>query len=132
VETAKGYMTHERETFEAVTRARSDATGARGVPQVVQAESRLTEAISRFMAVVENYPDLKANQNFLAVQEELASTENKIAFARQAYNDAVLLLNNKIEMFPSSIVADMFAFQKEVFFEMEDLAQRAAPKVSFH
>lgn len=132
VETAKGYMTHERETFEAVTRARSEATGARGVPQVVQAESRLSEAISRFMAVVENYPELKANQNFLAVQEELASTENKIAFARQAYNDAVLLLNNKIEMFPSSIVANMFAFQKEEFFEMEDLAQRAAPKVNFH
>jgi len=131
VETAKGYMGHERQTFESVTKARSDAAGARGVAQVVQAESRLTDAISRFMAVVENYPELKANQNFLAVQEELSSTENRIAFARQAYNDAVLLLNNKIEMFPSSIVAGMFLFRKEVFFEMEDLHERTAPKVSF-
>ena len=131
VETARGYMKHERETFENVTRARSDATGARGVPQIAQAESRLTEAISRFMAVVENYPELKANQNFLALQEELSSTENRIAFARQAYNDAVLFLNNKIEMFPSSIIANMFTFRKEAFFEMEDVSQRAVPKVSF-
>jgi len=131
VETARGYMKHERETFENVTRARSDDTGARGVPEIAQAESRLTEAISRFMAVVENYPELKANQNFLALQEELSSTENRIAFARQAYNDAVLFLNNKIEMFPSSIIANMFTFRKEAFFEMEDVSQRAVPKVSF-
>ncbi|HPE46205.1 MAG TPA: LemA family protein, partial [Deltaproteobacteria bacterium] len=98
---------------------------------IAQAESRLTEAISRFMAVVENYPELKANQNFLALQEELSSTENRIAFARQAYNDAVLFLNNKIEMFPSSIIANMFTFRKEAFFEMEDVSQRAVPKVSF-
>jgi LemA protein len=132
VETAKGYMVHERETFEAVTKARAEATGARGVPQIAQAESRLSDAISRFMVIVENYPELKANQNFLAVQEELASTENRIAFARQAYNDAVLFLNNKIEMFPSSIIAGMFAFRKEVFFEIEDTTERAAPKVNFH
>ncbi|HPI92495.1 MAG TPA: LemA family protein [Deltaproteobacteria bacterium] len=131
VETAKGYMKHERETFENVTRARADATGARGVPQIAQAESRLTEAISRFMAVVENYPELKANENFLALQEELSSTENRIAFARQAYNDAVLFLNNKIEMFPSSIIANMFTFSREAFFEMEDASERTAPKVSF-
>lgn len=131
VETAKGYMKHERETFENVTRARADATGARGVPQIAQAESRLTEAISRFMAVVENYPELKANENFLALQEELSSTENRIAFARQAFNDAVLLLNNKIEMFPSSIIANMFTFRREAFFEMEDASERTAPKVSF-
>ncbi len=131
VEAAKGYMGHERETFESVTRARSEAAGARGVQQVVQAESKLSEAISRFMVTVESYPELKANQNFLAIQEELSSTENKIAFARQAYNDAVLMLNNKIEMFPSSIIANMFAFRKEVFFEMEDLSQRSVPKVSF-
>jgi LemA protein len=81
---------------------------------------------------VENYPELKANQNFLAVQEELASTENRIAFARQAYNDAVLFLNNKIEMFPSSIIADMFTFRKEVSFEIEDTTERTVPKVSFH
>ena len=132
VETAKGYMKHERETFEYVTKARSDATSARGVPEIVQAESKLSDAISRFMAVVENYPELKANQNFLAVQEELASTENKIAFARQAYNDAVLFLNNKIEMFPSNIIAQMFTFRKEVFFETGDTSERAVPKVSFN
>ncbi len=83
------------------------------------------------MAVVENYPELKANQNFLALQEELSSTENRIAFARQAYNDAVLFLNNKIEMFPSSIIANMFTFIKEAFFEMDDASERTAPKVSF-
>ncbi len=131
VETAKGYMKHERETFDAVTKARADATSARGVPQIAQAEGRLTDAISRFMAVVENYPELKANQNFLAVQEELASTENRIAFSRQAYNDAALFLNNKVEMFPSNIVANMFAFTREPFFEMEDASERAVPKVSF-
>jgi LemA protein len=132
VEAAKGYMGHERGTLEAVTKARADATGARGVPQIAQAESRLSDAISRFMVIVENYPELKANQNFLAIQEELASTENRIAFARQAYNDAVLFLNNKIEMFPSSIIAGMFAFRKEVFFEIEDTAERAVPKVNFN
>ena len=132
METAKGYMGHERGTLEAVTRARSEATSAKGVPQIAQAESKLSEAISRFMVIVENYPELKANQNFLAVQEELASTENRIAFARQAYNDAVLFLNNKIEMFPSSIIAGMFAFRKEVSFEIEDTTERTAPKVSFN
>lgn len=131
VETARGYMQHERETFEAVTKARSEATGARGVPQIVQAEAKLSDAISRFMVVVENYPDLKANQNFLAVQEELASTENKIAFARQAYNDATLFLNNAIEMFPSNIIAGMFAFRKATFFEVGDSSERTSPKVSF-
>jgi LemA protein len=132
VETAKAYMGHERNTFESVTKARAEATGAKGIPQIAQAESRLSEAISRFMVIVENYPELKANQNFLAVQEELASTENRIAFARQAYNDAVLFLNNKIEMFPSSIIADMFTFRKEVSFEIEDTTERAVPKVTFH
>jgi len=131
VETARGYMKHERETFENVTRARSDATGARGVPQIAQAESRLTEAISRFMAVVENYPELKANQNFLALQEELASTENKIGFSRQNYNDQVLHYNNKTQMFPSNIVAGLFGFTKRDFFEIETPAEREVPKVSF-
>ena len=132
VETAKGYMQHERGTFEAVTKARADATGAKGVPQVIQAEAKLSDAISRFMVVVENYPELKANQNFLAVQEELASTENKIAFSRQAYNDAVLFLNNQIEMFPSNIIAGMFMFRKETPFEIEDASERSVPKVSFN
>jgi LemA protein len=131
VETAKGYMKHERGTFEAITQARSAAMGARTVSEAAQAEGRLADALSKFMLVVENYPDLKANQNFLALQEELTSTENKIAFARQNYNDQVLFYNNKIQMFPSSIVAGMFTFTKRDFFEVESAAERETPKVSF-
>jgi len=131
VETAKGYMKHERETFEAITKARSAAVGAKTVPEAARAEGQLGEALSRFMLVVENYPDLKANQNFLALQEELTSTENKIAFARQNYNDQVLFYNNKIQMFPSNVVAGMFAFSKRDFFQVEAPAERQAPKVSF-
>jgi LemA protein len=131
VETAKGYMKHERGTFEAVTNARAQAMGAKTVSEAAKAEGALGEALSKFMLVVENYPDLKANQNFLAVQEELSSTENKIAFARQAYNDQVLFFNNKIQMFPSNIVAGIFAFTKRDFFEVGATAEREAPKVSF-
>jgi LemA protein len=131
VETAKGYMKHERETFEAITKARSQAMGAKTVSEASKAEGALAEALSRFMLVVENYPDLKANQNFLAVQEELTSTENKISFARQSYNDQVLFFNNKIQMFPSNIVANMFNFGKRDFFELESAAEREVPKVSF-
>jgi LemA protein len=131
VETAKGYMQHERGTFEAVTQARSRAMGAKTVAEAGKAEGALGEALSKFMLVVENYPDLKANQNFLAVQEELTSTENKISFARQSYNDQVLFFNNKIQMFPSNIVANMFNFSKRDFFELEVAAEREAPKVSF-
>jgi LemA protein len=131
VETAKGYMKHERGTFEAVTEARSRAMGAKTVSEASKAEGALGEALSRFMLVVENYPDLKANQNFLAVQEELTSTENRISFARQSYNDQVLFFNNKIQMFPSNIVANMFNFAKRDFFELEVAAEREAPKVSF-
>ena len=131
VETAKGYMHHERETLENITEARSRAMGAEGVGDKAKAESSLSGAMSKFFLVVENYPDLKANQNFLAVQEELTSTENKIAFSRQAYNDQVLFLNNKIEMVPSNIVAGMFNFKKEEFFELEDASEKAVPKVDF-
>ncbi len=131
VETAKGYMKHERETFEAITNARSQAMGAKTVSEASKAEGALGETLSRFMLVVENYPDLKANQNFLAVQEELTSTENKISFARQSYNDQVLFFNNKIQMFPSNIVANMFNFGKRDFFELESAAEREVPKVSF-
>ena len=131
VETAKGYMKHERETFEAITNARSQAMGAKSVTEASKAEGALGEALSKFMLLVENYPDLKANQNFLAVQEELTSTENKIAFARQSYNDQVLFFNNKIQMFPSNIVAGMFKFDKRDFFEIEIAAEREVPKVSF-
>ncbi|HNU30033.1 MAG TPA: LemA family protein, partial [Sedimentisphaerales bacterium] len=100
VETAKGYMKHERETFESITKARSAAMGAKSVAETAKAEGQLADALSKFMLVVENYPELKANQNFLALQEELTSTENKIAFSRQNYNDQVLFYNNRIQMFP--------------------------------
>jgi LemA protein len=131
IETAKGYMQHERQTLENITAARSRAMGAEGVGDKAKAEGALSGAMSKFFLVVENYPDLKANQNFLALQEELTSTENKIAFARQAYNDQVLFLNNKIEMVPSNIVAGMFSFKKEEFFELDSAAERAVPKVKF-
>jgi len=131
VETAKGYMKHERGTFEAITEARSKAMGAQSVSEASKAEGALGEALSKFMLVVENYPDLKANQNFLAVQEELTGTENKISFARQNYNDQVLFFNNKIQMFPSNIIANMFSFTKRDFFEIEVEAEREVPKVSF-
>ena len=131
VETAKGYMQHERGTFEAITEARSRAMGANSVSDASKAEGALGEALSKFMLVVENYPDLKANQNFLGVQEELTGTENKISFARQSYNDQVLFFNNKTQMFPSNIIANMFNFAKRDFFELENAAEREVPKVSF-
>ena len=131
VETAKGYMKHERKTLDSITQARSKAMGAETVGDKSKAETALSGAMSKFFLVVENYPDLKANQNFLALQEELTSTENKIAFARQGYNDQVLFYNNKIQMFPSNIVAGMFSFEEEEFFEIEDKAEKEVPKVSF-
>ncbi|HSR18953.1 MAG TPA: LemA family protein [Ignavibacteriaceae bacterium] len=131
IEAVKGYMAHERGTLENITNARSKAVSAQGVSEKAKAESLLTEAIGKFNLVVENYPDLKANQNFLALQEELTSTENKISFSRQNYNDQVLFFNNKIQMFPSNIIAGMFNFKEEVFFQVEDQSERAVPKVSF-
>ena len=131
VSTVQGYMKHERETLENITNARSRAMGAGTVGEKSKAEGALNGAIGRFLIAVENYPDLKANQNFLALQEELSSTENKIAFARQSYNDQVLFYNNKIQMVPSNIIAGMFRFTPEEFFELEDTAQREVPKVSF-
>ncbi len=131
LETVKGYMKHERETLENITDARSRAMGAQSVGDKAKAESALSGAMSNFFLVVENYPDLKANQNFLALQEELTSTENKIAFSRQAYNDQVLFFNNKIQMFPSNIIAGMFNFQLSEFFELEDVKERIVPKVDF-
>ena len=131
VETAKGYMHHERGTFEAVTNARAAAMNAKGVAESAKAEGALGEALSKFLLVVENYPELKANQNFLALQEELTSTENKISFSRQNYNDQAMFFNNKIQMFPSNMVAGMFSFGKRDYFEVEVAAEREAPKVSF-
>ena len=131
VETAKGYMTHERETLETVTQARSQAMGAESMSDKSRTEGALGSALNKFLLVVENYPELKANQNFLALQEELTSTENKIAFSRQAYNDQVLFLNDKLQMFPSNIIAGMFHFRTEEFFEVENKEERAAPQVNF-
>jgi len=133
VETVKGYMKHERETLESVTNARNLAQGAigKGVGAQSKAEADLSGALSRLLAVVENYPDLKANQNFLALQEELTSTENKISFSRQFYNDAVLGYNNKTQMFPSNMVANVTGFKASEFFEVEVAAERGAPEVSF-
>ncbi len=131
VETAKGYMQHEQQTLTNITEARAKAMGASSVADTSKAEGQLTDALSKFMLVVENYPDLKANQNFLSLQETLTSTENKIAFARQAYNDAVMMFNNKTQMFPSNIVAGVFNFKQRDFFEVETEQEREAPKVSF-
>lgn len=131
IETAKGYMKHERETLERITEARNLARGASSVGDRAKAEQQLSGALSQFLVVVEAYPDLKANQNFLSLQEELTSTENKIGFARQYYNDAVLKYNNKIQVVPSNIVAGIFQFKPEEFFEVEDAAEREVPEVKF-
>ena len=132
METVKGYMSHERETLEAVTKARAAVGGAGGnMEQRMAAEGGLTGALGRLMAVSESYPDLKASTNFLALQEELTSTENKISFSRQFYNEVVMRMNNKVQMFPSSIIAGMFNFTAEKFFEIENEGEREAPKVDF-
>ncbi len=133
VETAKGYMTHERGTFEAVTKARNLAQTAvgTGVGAQSKAEGELSSALARLLVVVENYPDLKANQNFLALQEELTSTENKISFSRQYFNDSVLRYNNKTQVFPSNMMAGMMGFKGSEYFEVEAAEEREAPEVSF-
>ncbi len=131
IETARGYMKHERETLEAVTKARNIAAGAGSVADRARAEGELSGALARLMVVVEQYPDLKANQNFLSLQEELTSTENKIGFARQFYNDSVLGYSTKIQSIPANVVAGMGGFKKRDFFEIEDRSEREVPKVQF-
>ena len=132
METVKGYMGHERGTLEAVTRARQQAIEIKGgIEDRAKAENALSQTLRSLFAVAESYPDLKANQNFLALQEELTSTENKIGFARQYYNDSVLRLNNRIQMFPSNLIAGMFGFQPEGFFQTETPEERQAPQVRF-
>jgi len=142
VETAKGYIKHERETLEAVTQARNlaQAAGGRaaanpGDPQAMKelsgAEAGLTGALGRLLAVAEAYPDLKANQNMMQLTEELTSTENKVAFARQAYNDSVMTYNTKREVFPTNLIAGMFQFQAAELFQIENPDDKQAPKVSF-
>lgn len=142
VETAKAYMGHERETLEAVIAARNVASGAReaaaanpGDPgalgQLGKAEAGLGGVLGRLFAVAEAYPDLKANQNMMQLSEELTTTENKVAFSRQAYNDSVLAYNNKREVFPNNLIAGMFGFSEAALFEIDVAAEREAPKVQF-
>ncbi len=133
VETVKGYASHEKETLDAVISARAKAVNVAGggAAKQVQAEGELSQALGRLMMIAEAYPDLKANTNFLSLQEELTSTENKISFARQYYNDSVMKYNTRIQTFPQNVVAGMFGFSEEAFFEIEDAAQREAPQVKF-
>jgi len=142
VETAKAYMKHERETLEAVVSARNAAVSglsaakanpgdAAAMQQLAGADNALSQTLGRLFALSEAYPDLKANQNMMQLSEELTSTENKVAFARQAYNDAVMGYNNRREMFPGSIVANMFAFQPAEPLKIESEQKREVPKVSF-
>ncbi len=130
VETVKGYAAHERETFENVVKARQQAVQAQGVENQAQAENMLTSALRQLFAVAEAYPDLKANQNFLALQEELTGTEGRIAFSRQFYNEQVLSYDNSLEQFPTNIIAGMFNFEPKPYFEVEEAA-RAVPSVDF-
>lgn len=142
VEVAKGYMAHERETLEAVIKARAAAVSglaaakanpgdAAAMAQLASAEQGLGGALGRLMVVSEQYPDLKANQNMMQLSEELTSTENRVAFARQAYNDSVMAYNNRREVFPSSLVAGIFNFVAATLLEITEPAKRDAPKVSF-
>jgi LemA protein len=123
VETVKGYASHEREAFENVTQARANAINAQGPAQQAQAENVVTSALKSLFAVAEAYPDLKANQNFLALQEELSGTEGKIAYARQFYNDTVQSYNTKIQTFPTNLIAGPFGFKEREYFEADDTSR---------
>jgi LemA protein len=132
VETVKGYAAHERGTLDAVVKARQQAIAASGnVAEAARAENALSQTLRSLFAVAEAYPDLKANQNFLALQEELASTENKIGFARQYYNDSAMRFKNRVEVFPSNIFANVFGFAPEPFFQVETEAEKQPPQVRF-
>ena len=130
VETVKGYAKHEKEVFENVTKARTSAIQATGVGQQSQAENMITGALKSLFAVAENYPDLKANQNFLMLQEELSGVENKIAFARQFYNDTVMKYSTMIQTFPTNLLAGMLGFPQREYFEIEEVS-REPVKVQF-
>ena len=130
VETVKGYAAHERETFEAVIQARSAAMSAQGVAAQGEAENVLTGALKSLFALAEAYPDLKANQNFMMLQEELSGTESKIAYARQFYNDSVMTFNTSQQTFPSNLIAGVFGFKPREYFEIEEEAKEPV-KVQF-
>lgn len=131
VETVRGYASHERSVFEEVTRARAEASSAKGVAATAAADGAVTSALGNLLVVAENYPDLKASNNFLQLQEELTSTENKIAFARQYYNDSVRALNTAIVTVPSMFFKGMAGVQAREFYEVPDGVQRSAPNVGF-
>jgi len=131
VETVKGYAKHESTVFQNVTQARAAAVNAQGVKEQGQAENVLSGALKSLFAVAENYPELKANQNFLMLQEELAGTESKVAYARQFYNDTVMKYNMRTQMFPSSIIANMFGFKGRDYFQIEEEAAKGPVKVQF-
>ncbi|OPY08977.1 MAG: LemA family protein [Syntrophaceae bacterium PtaB.Bin095] len=132
IEAVRGYAAHERQTLDAVIQARKEASASRGsVEERASAENALTRSLRALFALAEAYPNLKANENFIALQEELASTENKIGFARQYYNDAAMQYKNKVEMFPGNIIAGIFHFQAEPFFQMEASGDREVPQVKF-
>jgi LemA protein len=131
VETVKGYASHEKAVFENVTKARAAAINATGVANQAQAENMLSGALKSLFAVVENYPDLKASQNFMMLQEELSGTESKIAYARQFYNDSVMEYNIRIQTIPYNIIASLSKFKEAEMFEVAAAEQREAPKVSF-
>jgi LemA protein len=131
VETVKGYASHERATFEEVTKARTAAQQAQTVREQAQAENLLTQAIGRLFAVAEAYPELRATENFQQLQAQLEETESKIAVSRQVYNDAVLTYDNALETVPTNIVGSLFSFQPREYFEVEEPAAREAPRVQF-
>ena len=131
IETARGYMQHERGTLEAVTQARNLAQKASSPGEAAKAEGQLSSALGQFFLVVEAYPNLKANENFLALQEELTSTENKISFARQFFNDETMTFNTRIQSFPTNIIAGMFNFKAGEFFQLESPEDKAVPQVKF-
>jgi LemA protein len=131
IETVKGYAAHERETLERVVQARNAALAAKGVANQAEAENMLSGALRQLFALSESYPALKANENFAQLQEELTSTENKIAFARQHYNDSVSVYNTACQKVPNNVVANVFGFKPEEFFQVEEPAEREVPKVQF-
>jgi LemA protein len=131
VETVKGYASHERATFEEVTKARTAAQEARTVPEQAQAENFLTAALGRLFAVAEDYPELRATENFQQLQAQLEDTEQKIAVSRQVYNDAVLTYDTALETVPTNIVGNLFSFEEKPYFEIEEPAAREAPRVQF-
>jgi len=131
VESVKGYAAHEKSTLDAVITARAKATSATGVAGVAAADGQLTTALRGLLAVAESYPDLKASTNFLALQEELSTTENKVAFARQFYNDSVRKLNQAVKTFPSSLFVGLAKVSARAFYEVENPTDRNAPQIKF-